>query len=281
MKTNKAKKGPLGTPLGNPLGYFNSQKAKRNQPLNKAQNGMSFKNTYEGPLTESDSKRLDKEFPSTATQIPYAPNKPNMGYGSEDMYRQKEADDRAAYTNYLKSPAANLNNKLFKTGLQPNQSIQSQEGNAEATKNVVNNMNNIDWNSEEGKRYKNFYNKQKLGGANDGITSKTRKTITGGTRTKIVNENTGKVMITKRNKEGDITKQKTRPMVKGWSEDDYKVGGATKAKKFAALAKPFDKVTYADKIAGAKKKMSGGGVAPSAGLTEKKKSSTVLSLIHI
>lgn len=33
----------------------------------------------------------------------------------------------------------------------------------------------------------------------------------------------------------------------------YKKGGATKTKKFAALAPPYDKVTFADKIAGAKK----------------------------
>jgi hypothetical protein len=160
----------------NPLKTFNDNKAmaykkaggamsEYKKYLKKAQDGMSFNNTYQGPLTESDSKRLDKEFPSTATQIPYAPSKPNMGYGTEDMYRQKEANDRSAYTNYLKSPAVNLNNKLFKTGLQPNQSIQNQEGNAEATKYVVNNMNNIDWNSETGKRYKSFYNKQKLGGS--------------------------------------------------------------------------------------------------------------------
>lgn len=34
----------------------------------------------------------------------------------------------------------------------------------------------------------------------------------------------------------------------------YKKGGATKTKKFAALAPPYDKVTFADKIAGAKKR---------------------------
>lgn len=34
----------------------------------------------------------------------------------------------------------------------------------------------------------------------------------------------------------------------------YKKGGTTKAKKFAALAPPYDKATFADKIAGAKKK---------------------------
>lgn len=34
---------------------------------------------------------------------------------------------------------------------------------------------------------------------------------------------------------------------------EYKAGGATKATKFAALAKPFNKATAADRIAGAKK----------------------------
>jgi hypothetical protein len=36
----------------------------------------------------------------------------------------------------------------------------------------------------------------------------------------------------------------------------YKKGGATKAAKFAALAPPYDKATFADKIAGAKKNAS-------------------------
>jgi hypothetical protein len=33
----------------------------------------------------------------------------------------------------------------------------------------------------------------------------------------------------------------------------YKKGGATKAAKFAALAPPYNKATFADRIAGAKK----------------------------
>ena len=33
-----------------------------------------------------------------------------------------------------------------------------------------------------------------------------------------------------------------------------KKGGTIKSKKFAALAPPYDKVTYADKIVGAKKR---------------------------
>jgi hypothetical protein len=36
----------------------------------------------------------------------------------------------------------------------------------------------------------------------------------------------------------------------------YKPGGAAKATKFAALAKPFNKATAADRIAGAKKNAS-------------------------
>jgi hypothetical protein len=134
--------------------------------LKKAQDGMSFNNTYSGPLTKSDSKRLDKEFPSTAaSKIPYAQNKPRMGYGDENMYRQKEKSDRSNFENYLRSPAVNANNKMFGTGLMPNTSLLNQEGNERATKNVINRMNNIDWNSEEGKNYKSLYNRQKKGGS--------------------------------------------------------------------------------------------------------------------
>jgi len=160
----------------NPLKIFNDNNTKARMKaggamseykkyLKKAQDGMSFNNTYQGPLTESDTKRLDKGFPSTATQIPFAPNKPNMGYGTEDQYRKMEKEDRSAFENYLRSPAANTNNKMFKTGLMPNTSLLNQEGNERATKNVINRMNNINWNSEEGQHYKSLYNKQKKGGS--------------------------------------------------------------------------------------------------------------------
>jgi hypothetical protein len=84
-----------------------------------------------------------------------------------------------------------------------------------------------------------------------GTTVKARKTITGGTKVKT--NNGEKVTVTRRNKAGNITKQSVRKAVKGWSEDEYKTGGATKAKRFAALAPPYDKATAADRIAGAKK----------------------------
>jgi len=50
-------------------------------------------------------------------------------------------------------------------------------------------------------------------------------------------------------------KRRMGPLKKGGVvKTKMKVGGATKATKFAALAKPFNKVTFADKIAGAKKR---------------------------
>ncbi len=160
----------------NPLKVFNDNNAKARmkaggamkefkKSLKKAQDGMAFNNVYQGPLTKSDSERLDQEFPSTVTKVPYASKRPSMGYGDEAMYRQKEKNDRSAFENYLKSPAVNTNNRMFKTGLMPNTSLLNQEGNERATKNVINRMSNIDWNSEEGQKYKSLYNKQKKGGS--------------------------------------------------------------------------------------------------------------------
>jgi hypothetical protein len=82
-------------------------------------------------------------------------------------------------------------------------------------------------------------------------STRTRNTLSGGTRTRTVSGNT--VNITKTDKAGNVIKNKTRNKMQGWSEDDYKVGGSTKAKRFAALAPPYDKATAADRIAGAKK----------------------------
>lgn len=67
-----------------------------------------------------------------------------------------------------------------------------------------------------------------------------------------------KTIVTKTNSDGKMTtrnalfavKQKIGGSIK------YKTGGAAKATKFAALAKPFNKKTFADKIAGAKKNAS-------------------------
>jgi hypothetical protein len=75
-KTNKVKMGPLGTPLGNPLGYFNSLKSKRTaepkQTLRKAQEG----GRTAGPFDENTSKYLDKTYPGTALKFqgPVDPN---------------------------------------------------------------------------------------------------------------------------------------------------------------------------------------------------------------
>jgi len=44
------------------------------------------------------------------------------------------------------------------------------------------------------------------------------------------------------------------PAFKAAFPNNKKKGGVTKTKKFAALAPPYDKVTFADKIAGAKKR---------------------------
>jgi len=70
-----------------------------------------------------------------------------------------------------------------------------------------------------------------------GTTVKARKTITGGTKVKATNGE--KVTVTRRNKAGDITKQSARKAVKGWSEDDYKVGGTIKKKTVKTSIKKY------------------------------------------
>ena len=72
-KTNKVKMGPLGTPLGNALGYFNSLKAKTKaepkQTLRKAQNGGTPFQSYmkiQG-ATPSDTSATNMYYANEAT----------------------------------------------------------------------------------------------------------------------------------------------------------------------------------------------------------------------
>lgn len=132
----------------------NSRKSNKAN-LVKPQDNIAFKNTYAGPLTESDTKRLDQSFPSTVTpKIPFAASKPNMGYGTEDQYRKMEKEDRASFENYLRSPAVGENNKRLGTGLDSGAIWNQKYKNKDAQLNEMNKMNNIDWNSEEGSRTK-------------------------------------------------------------------------------------------------------------------------------
>jgi hypothetical protein len=91
-KTNKVKMGPLGTPLGNPLGYFNSLKAKAKaepkQTLRKAQDGLTA-----GPFDENTSKYLDARYPGTALKF-QGPVDPIY----EAEQREKVADTHGATT---------------------------------------------------------------------------------------------------------------------------------------------------------------------------------------
>ncbi len=87
-KTNKPKMGPLGTPLGNPLGYFNSQKTKRSvepkQKLRKAQDGVSV-----GPFEKGTSEYLDARYPGTAMKFK----------GPVDPTYEADQRDKVAQTN--------------------------------------------------------------------------------------------------------------------------------------------------------------------------------------
>lgn len=87
-KTGKTKMGPLGTPLGNPLGFFNSLKAKRSaapkQTLRKAQDGISA-----GPYEKGTSEYLDARYPGTAMKFK----------GPVDPTYEADQRDKVAQTN--------------------------------------------------------------------------------------------------------------------------------------------------------------------------------------
>jgi hypothetical protein len=119
-KTNKPKMGPLGTPLGNPLGYFNSLKAKRSsepkQKLRRAQDGEQVS----GPLTEFTTNRIKSLTPSVDTPIPYDP-KYNTRKTLDGTYNSPEGEirDRAIYESIIREPKASSNyqfNRTMKNG---------------------------------------------------------------------------------------------------------------------------------------------------------------------
>jgi len=122
-KTNKVKMSPLGTTLGNPLGYFNSLKGKTKvepkQTLRKAQNGgytvtnadgspMTTPEGYRPPSVPSypDFKKLRKTNPTDPAFIQLALNpekfdpKDVKKYGpkkpSKKMMREMSKDSESA-----------------------------------------------------------------------------------------------------------------------------------------------------------------------------------------
>jgi hypothetical protein len=84
--------------------------------------------------------------------------------------------------------------------------------------------------------------KKKMAEGGPTATTKTRKTLSGGTRTKTVSGNT--VNITKTDKAGNIIKNKTRNRMQGWDESEAG-GNSSMAKRGGSI----------------KKKMAYGGVA--------------------
>jgi hypothetical protein len=77
-----------------------------------------------------------------------------MGYGTEDQYRQIEKEDRSAFENYLRSPGSSEAYASKGKGLNDGDGSLIGYGNRQAQINAINTMNNIDWNSEEGKHRK-------------------------------------------------------------------------------------------------------------------------------
>jgi hypothetical protein len=103
----------------NPITTFRKNFENRSKivkaSLKKAQKGMAVykptMKTYEGPLTEEATKILDARYPSTATQIPFAPKEANLirGFnpfinGKEISNEERELMDRSRDENKMKKP---------------------------------------------------------------------------------------------------------------------------------------------------------------------------------
>jgi len=240
------------TTTSNPLKFFNDAKAARNKSfsksLPKAQNGL-----IAGPFDENTSKWLDKRYPSTALKFegPIDPKE-------ELKIRNKEASDNSyhmAIDNITSSYAVDKQQReKDEAALRGNWHINRFNSEPMRTKEDVENPNKIS---------KPTYYKK------GGAITKMQK---GGTITiKTISPNDpyevakrklqqDKLAVTKkldlsiatakrkreeeRNKNLKLKVQLTGKMAKG---------GATKATKFAALAPPYNKATFADRIVGAKK----------------------------
>ena len=102
-KTTKTKMGPLGTPLGNPLAYFNSQKGKRSaepkQKLRKAQDGRAI-----GPMEKGTVEYLDAKYPGTALKF--------QGPYSNDYMDNEREKVAQTYDNFSWGTAADLENNI-------------------------------------------------------------------------------------------------------------------------------------------------------------------------
>ena len=112
-KTNKVKIGPLGTPLGNPLAYFNSLKGKPRpepkQTLRKAQYGYSpgtdpstglyssDRPVYAGPLEQRDAEDLERFFPSKGRDS-FHPMNAIAKANNERLIRESDFFNEGRYT---------------------------------------------------------------------------------------------------------------------------------------------------------------------------------------
>jgi len=199
-KTNKVKMGPLGTPLGNPLGYFNSQKAKRSvepkQTLRKAQNGAVVDAEYEAYKQQKQAaadKKRDTEF-TPGQQGKF------MGSGSTKVpYDVWQLGAKSPMNKYYKE------NPKEKT----NPERQYYKSDEYGTSKAPDPNSNFGYFSDDEQKYMDAYSAQE----------DFNNTLPQNLQDKL----------------------------------PYKKGGATKAKKFAALAPPYNKATFADRIVGAKK----------------------------
>jgi hypothetical protein len=242
-KTTKTKMGPLGTPLGNPLGYFNSQKAKRSAPtkqnLRKAQDGRAV-----GPMEKGTVEYLDTKYPGTALKF-------QGPYSNDYMDNQREKVAQT-YDAFSWGTAADLEDTLrkneenqirswrddFNSGTGLSKADAYRKGGSVKKKPIIKKGGSVKKMQKGGPTYSEISNTRGVG------IVKNTSTIGGGKKEKEKSYNLGyagpssaKVTVRKYDNQGDLKNTRSRSttpekvdkyVAKNESKISYKKGGTTR-----------------------------------------------------